>query len=60
MLRLEDKDGQTPLDLLSRELKGASSSKLSQTLVLVKDLVKQARKTAPKPTGDQVDTKDEL
>jgi len=48
VLRLEDDDGQTPLDLLSRELKGRSSAKLSQTLNFVKEEIRQARKSVPR------------
>jgi len=56
VLRLEDDDGQTPLDLLSRELKGRSSAKLSQTLNFVKEEIRQARKSVPRRVSSQEST----
>ena len=62
VLRLEDKDGQSPIDLLNRELKGRSSTKLSQTLQFVKEEIKEARKKVPRKIADEATdaTKDEL
>ena len=62
VLRFEDKDGQSPIDLLKRELKGRSSTKLSQTLQFVKEEIKEAKKRFPtRTTEDASDTtQDEL
>ena len=62
VLRFEDKDGQSPIDLLNRELKGRHSTELSQTLQFVKEEIKEARKKVPQNIADEATdtTKDEL
>lgn len=62
VLRFRDIDGQSPIDLLNRELKGRSSTKLSQTLQFVKEEIIDARKKLPRKNSEVASqtTNDEL